>query len=248
MLAWHNFLPALKNPKPSPTDICSSWLGKTQCSWSPLTKEFQMRCILDNFACLFSSTVNLVFMTPATPKFTRDQLVNYLELLNRELEKMGVTGEICIVGGAAMVLGFGNRGSTRDIDALLISPASIRAAIQRVAAQENLSPSWLNDGAKGFASSQPVEFRQLMKMSCLRIISPPAEYILAMKCIAARVGIDENDKADARFLIQRLKLQDAAAVLAVAAKYYDAKRIPAKTQYFIQEICDELARPPQDIE
>lgn len=69
-----------------------------------------------------------------------------------------------------------------------------------------------------------------------------------MKCISARVGIDENDKADTRFLIQNLELRDRAAVLAVVAKYYDAKRIPAKTQYFIQEICDELFRPPQNIE
>jgi antitoxin component of RelBE/YafQ-DinJ toxin-antitoxin module len=145
-----------------------------------------------------------------------------------------------------MVLGFGSRDSTRDIDALLISPASIRAAIQRVAEQENLPTSWLNDGAKGFASNQPVEIRQLLKMSHLRIVAPPAEYILAMKCISARVGIDENDKADTKFLIQHLKLRDSAAVLAVVSKYYNEKRIPAKTRYFIQEICDELSRPPQD--
>jgi hypothetical protein len=182
-------------------------------------------------------------VTLPSPRFTREQLEKYLGRLNCELEKKGITGEICIVGGAAMVLGFGSRDSTRDIDALLISPASIRAAIQQIAVQENLPPSWLNDGAKGFASNQPIEIRQLLKMSHLRIVSPPAEYILAMKCISARVGIDENDAADARFLIQNLKLPDSAAVLAVVARYYEAKRIPAKTQYFIQEICDELFRP-----
>jgi hypothetical protein len=177
---------------------------------------------------------------PSVTKFTRRQLENCLELLNAELQKMGVTGEICIVGGAAMILGFGSRESTRDIDALLISPASVRGAIQRVAEQEKLPSSWLNDEAKGFASTEPVEAHPLLNLSHLRIISPPAAYILAMKCIAARVGIDENDKADAKFLIQHLKLPDASAVLAVVAKYYDEKRIPAKTQYFIQEICDEL--------
>lgn len=100
-------------------------------------------------------------------------MVKYLERLNCELEKTGITGEICIVGGAAMVLGFSSRDSTRDIDALLISPASIRAAIHRVAEQEKLPPSWLNDGAKGFASNQPVEIKQLLKLSHLRIVSPP---------------------------------------------------------------------------
>ncbi len=85
-------------------------------------------------------------------------------------------------------------------------------------------------------------------MSHLRIVAPPAEYILATKCIAARVGIDEHDRADAKFLIKHLNLRDRDAVLSIVAKYYDARRIPAKTQYFIQEIYDELSQSTPDIE
>ena len=179
-------------------------------------------------------------MSSQPPQFSRKELEGMLALLNEELRREGITGEICIVGGAAMVLAFGNRASTRDIDALVMEPATVRAAAARVAAANNLPPNWLNDGAKGFASGMPIELKELLQFSNLRIVAPPPAYILAMKCIAARVGLDEHDKEDALFLIRRLDLHDSAAVLELVAEYYPSDRIPAKTRYFVQEVCDEL--------
>jgi len=173
-------------------------------------------------------------------KFNNEKLTEYLSLLNDELRLAGVTGEICIVGGAAMILAFGSRESTRDIDALLMAPSQIRVAAAKVAEEHNLPANWLNDGAKGFASELPIEAKELLHYSNLRVIAPPAQYILAMKCVAARVGLDEHDKEDTKFLIQHLGFRNWEAVLEIVGKYYDAKRIPAKTQYFIREVCDEL--------
>jgi hypothetical protein len=68
-----------------------------------------------------------------------------------------------------------------------------------------------------------------------------------MKCIAARVGIEEHDKEDSKHLIQHLRLRDCKEVEAIVAKYYDERRIPAKTRYFIQEICDELFSKTGDV-
>ena len=164
-----------------------------------------------------------------------------LSLLNDELRQGGITGEICIVGGAAMVLAFGNRASTRDIDALVMAPASVRAAAARVAEANGLPANWLNDGAKGFASGLPIEVKELLRFSNLRIVAPPPAYILAMKCITARVGLDEHDKEDALFLIRLLGLRDSRAVLGLVSQYYEAERIPAKTRFFVQELCDELS-------
>ena len=164
-----------------------------------------------------------------------------LSLLNDELGKMGVTGEICIVGGAAMVLAFGNRDSTRDIDALVMAPTSVRAAAAKVAETYGFPANWLNDGAKGFASGIRIETKELLRFSNLRIVAPPPAYILAMKCIAARVGLDEHDKEDALFLIRLLELRDSASVLAVVGQHYEQERIPAKTRYFVEELCNELS-------
>lgn len=179
-------------------------------------------------------------MSLATPKFSKEELERFLFLLNEQLQSAGVTGEICIVGGAAMVLAFGSRRSTRDIDALLMAPAAVRQAAAKVAEAQGVPENWLNDGAKGFASTASFESSELLKLSHLRVITPPAAYILAMKCIAARVGLDENDKEDAKMLIRHLGLKSAAEVGEVVGTYYDAARIPAKTRYFIEEICDEL--------
>jgi hypothetical protein len=172
--------------------------------------------------------------------FSKDELVGMLSLLNEELRATGVTGEVCIVGGAAMILAFGSRESTKDIDALVMAPASVRAAVARVAQARGLPANWLNDGAKGFASGQSAESKEVLRFSHLRVVAPSPDYILAMKCVAARAGLDERDKEDAKFLIQKIGLRNASAVLEIVEKYYPRERIPAKTQYFVQEVCDEL--------
>ena len=174
------------------------------------------------------------------PKFTREELAGMLSLLNEHLRASGVTGEVCIVDGAAMILAFGSRESTRAIDALVLAPASIRAAVAQVAQAHGLPENWLNDGAKGFAAGQSTEGKELLRFSHLRVVAPPAEYILAMKCIAARVGLDEHDKEDAKFLVRHLGLRSAEAVLKIVEKYYPKERIPAKTPFFIEEACHEL--------
>jgi hypothetical protein len=61
-----------------------------------------------------------------------------------------------------------------------------------------------------------------------------------MKCIAARVGLDEHDQEDVKFLVRRLGLRSAEAVLQIVEKYYPKERIPAKTPFFVEEACHEL--------
>jgi len=66
---------------------------------------------------------------------------------------------------------------------------------------------------------------------------PVPEYLLAMKCLAARIDgtADEpSDVADIRYLIRYLVLKSAAEVLDVVALYYPANQIPVKTQYLGQ--------------
>ena len=71
---------------------------------------------------------------------------------------------------------------------------------------------------------------------------PVPEYLLAMKCMAARIGgtTDEpSDIADIVFLIRHLSLKTAKAVLDLVGQYYPASRIPVKTQYLIEGLFDE---------
>ncbi|MFZ5891466.1 MAG: DUF6036 family nucleotidyltransferase [Myxococcota bacterium] len=80
-----------------------------------------------------------------------------MDALSSELLLSGERGELIIVGGAALVLLFGARETTKDVDAYFLAPAgsSVRAAAARVAEKLSLPDDWLNDGAKGFMVGIP---------------------------------------------------------------------------------------------
>src|SRR5450631_4302555 len=92
----------------------------------------------------------------------------------------------------------------------------LREAAERVGKREGLSDGWLNDAVKGFFS-QTGRFEVYAEMSHLRIFSPHPEYLLAMKCLAMRLGEEFQDRNDVAFLLKLLnisRLQDAQTVLA----------------------------------
>jgi hypothetical protein len=60
--------------------------------------------------------------------------------------------------------------------------------------------------------------------------------MLAMKCISARW--ETSDKDDVIFLIKHLDLKNVRAVFEIIETYYPKKLIPAKTQFFIEELFD----------
>jgi hypothetical protein len=73
---------------------------------------------------------------------------------------------------------------------------------------------------------------------------PVPEYLLAMKCMAARMGGvsgEPSDVADIVFLIHHLQLKSPRVVLDLVGQYYPASRIPVKTQYLIEGLFEEGA-------
>ena len=160
---------------------------------------------------------------------------NLFEALNYELNQSGVIGEVGICGGAVMCLVFNARKSTKDVDAIFEPTAEIRAAARRVADTFDVPKDWLNDAAKGFFLSQPEQI-DVINLSNLRVWAPSPQYMLAMKCISAR--FDSSDADDVRCLIRHLKLETVESALRIIETYYPKKMIPAKTQFFIEEILE----------
>jgi hypothetical protein len=71
---------------------------------------------------------------------------------------------------------------------------------------------------------------------------PVPEYLLAMKCMAARLGGtsgEPSDVPDILFLIRHLQLKSARDVLDLVAQYYPANRITVKTQYLVEGLFEE---------
>ena len=166
-----------------------------------------------------------------------------LEALSDKLGQQGITGEVCLFGGAAMVLAFSARVTTKDVDALFKPAQSVRELARQVAAELRLPADWLNDGVKGFVSSRhDTTAHNLPQFAHLRLTMPVPEYLLAMKCMAARIGgtADEpSDVADIVFLARHLKLKTAQEVLELVALYYPVERTPVKTRYLVEGLFDE---------
>ncbi len=174
---------------------------------------------------------------------SRDQILAALHGLSDELGKRGVTGEICLFGGTVMILAFTARLTTKDVDAIFQPTEIVRELARRIADDQHLPANWLNDGVKGFVSTRhEITAGNLPQFPHLRLTMPVPEYLLAMKCMAARIGGatgEPSDVADIIFLIRQLKLRSAREVLDLVGQYYPVNRIPVKTQYLVEGLFEE---------
>ncbi|MDP9360649.1 MAG: DUF6036 family nucleotidyltransferase [Acidobacteriota bacterium] len=122
--------------------------------------------------------------------------------LSAEFEHDGERAEIVVVGGAALVMLFEARETTKDVDAYFLAPeaSQVRAAAARVAQRLDLPEDWLNDGAKGFMVG--VTTGELLYESPFLIArAASSAQLLAMKLAAWRDAIDRDD---ARLLLSRM--------------------------------------------
>ena len=156
-----------------------------------------------------------------------------LALLNDKLERSDETGELVLFGGAVMCLVFGSRGYTRDVDAVFEPKGSIYAYAREIAEEEGLPLNWLNDGVKGWLYVAP-ETDLVIQLSHLKVLAAKPEYIMAMKCYAAR--LDTDDLNDARVLAHHLRLMDRNQVLDIVEKYIPSKLMTIKSVAFAEAL------------
>lgn len=177
------------------------------------------------------------------PDLSRDAILKAFQELSDELGQRGTTGELCLFGGTVMVLAFAARPSTKDVDAIF-QPAKLIREVARIVGEANGFPEhWLNDAAKGFVSSRHETVTgNLPQFPHLRLVMPIPEYLLAMKCMASRIGAiatDADDVKDIIFLIRHLRVKSADEVMELVAAYYPADRIPVKSQYLVEGLFAE---------
>lgn len=136
-------------------------------------------------------------------RLDQESILRAFRALAEELEATRQTCELFIVGGAALVLLYSARESTKDVDgftaASSINPG-LRAAVARVAAKLGLPTDWLNDAAKGYVHGlSPGAL--LLSVPHLQVRSLAPHQLLAMKLSAWR---DDVDIEDARLLLDHL--------------------------------------------
>jgi hypothetical protein len=161
-------------------------------------------------------------------------------LLDEELGARSVRGEVYLVGGAVMCLVFDARESTRDLDAFFKPAREVREAAARVATRTGEDPRWLNDAVKGFLSEKG-SYSQWLELPHLTVFCANPEYLLAMKCLAMRIGAEFQDVDDVRYLLRHLGIEAYDEAVDVITRYYPLERFPQKALYALEEI---LAKTP----
>jgi hypothetical protein len=164
----------------------------------------------------------------------KEDILKYLNILNKKLKKKGIKGQIGLFGGTVMCLAFNARKSTKDIDAIFEPKETIYTFAKQIADENNLSENWLNDSVKGFLSKN-IQMKVFKNMSHLTIYIPSAEYMLAMKCVSARLT-GSKDVDDVIFLLNYLNIKTTEEALEIIKKYFPPDRIPLKTEYFLIEL------------
>jgi hypothetical protein len=177
--------------------------------------------------------------------FDRDTLLSAFSELGRLAWQRGRTIEIAVYGGSALVLTYDWRHATRDVDAVFEADKQlVRELAAKVAIRHGWSPTWLNDGVKGFLSAaDPGERRAIGSFPSedepgLRVLLANPAYLFAMKCRAMRLaGADgTSDVEDIRGLARELGITRAAEAFDLIARYFPRDLIEAKTQFGIEEL------------
>lgn len=136
-----------------------------------------------------------------TNTFNKSNLNTYLKELAKLFRKQngkGATAEIVLVGGAAILVNYGFRDMTTDIDAVIHASSSMKDAINQIGDQYNLPRGWLNADFMRTASytSKLNEFSQYYKTfsGVLQVRTISAGYLIAMKLKSGRKY--KNDLSD----------------------------------------------------
>lgn len=168
-------------------------------------------------------------------KLTRTDILRLFELLDVELAAGETHAEVYLVGGAVMCLALGARDATRDVDAWFKPAALVRQAAARVAARADVPDTWLNDAVKAWLGSRG-DFDRYLELSHLQVFVAQPAYLLAMKCVAMRLGEEFHDLDDVRYLLRYLNMTTAAEALAIVSRYFDESHIPPKARLALEEL------------
>lgn len=167
----------------------------------------------------------------------KDDILKYLEELNQKMKEEEIRGQIALFGGTVMCLVYNARPSTRDIDAVFEPKQKMYKIAEDIANKYGLDSDWLNDSVKGFVSSHN-DTKVYKNYSHLTVYVPSPEYMLAMKCMAARIG-DTQDVDDIKFLLNYLNITRSEKAMEIVTKYFPEKLIQPKTKFLLMELLEE---------
>ena len=152
-------------------------------------------------------------MSSVEPLLDWPRLMEAFRTMDELLADRGLVCSVYEFGGAAMVLAFDERQSTRDVDSRYTSTAPVEEVVGEVARRLRLPRSWLTEQAtaylprKGDAAATTVYDTRNLQVS-----RASARHLLAMKAAAAR---RQRDLEDIRLLAAAVGITTVEGVVAV---------------------------------
>lgn len=151
----------------------------------------------------------------------RNEILNLLKLLDRELIKINKETSIFICGGATMALVYNNRRTTEDIDGVFEDRELIYKLVDKIAEDEGLSKGWLNDSVKGILDTYYIDTNYFISgLTNLKIYYAKPEYMLALKCLACNRG-KKRDIDDVKVLLEIVGIRDIEGLKDNINIYFD---------------------------
>lgn len=133
--------------------------------------------------------------------FNKENLDFYLRELSKAFRKLNgkaIPAEIILIGGASVLINYGFRDMTYDMDAIIVSSSAMKQAIGQVGDKFGLPSGWLNADFMKTKSYSPkliehsVYYKTFSNILTVRTVT--AEYMIAMKLMAGRKY--KNDLSD----------------------------------------------------
>lgn len=181
--------------------------------------------------------------------FTKENLDSYLKELAKEFRKLNsnkMPAEIILIGGASVLINYGFREMTYDMDAIINSSSAMKDAINTVGDRLGLPFGWLNTDFMNTASYTPrlARFSKYYKTfsNILQVRTISAEYLVAMKLMAGRQY--KNDLSDVvGIIIEQAERGDSLSIerikKAIVDLYDEYDRIPENSCKFIEAIFEQ---------
>ena len=182
--------------------------------------------------------------------FTKHNIDEYLKKLAKRFRKLNGTripAEIILVGGASVLINYGFREKSNDIDAIIQASSAMKDAINQIRDEENLPQDWINSDFTHTASYSPFlriyskHYRTFSNIVEIRTVS--GKYLIAMKLMSGRkykndlsdvIGIlKEESSAGNNISIEQIR--DAVKNLYGS---YDA--LPDDSKVFIEKLMERL--------
>lgn len=166
---------------------------------------------------------------------TSPEALRRIEKLDTHLGVLELDVEFYYLGGALLHQAFASRASTARPSAIF-RPARLAAeAATNVARGGGWPAGWLLEAVHALLGAGG-QSRRFVELPNLKVYTPRAEYVLAIKTAAIESADAPRELEDLRFLLRSLNVSTAEGALSIATRYFSERQLPPRAGEVVQTL------------